>query len=247
MVVLAVAALMAFVGAFGTDETPLLARCVFWFTVMVSGAMIGSGIADAVQNWGRLASRPWLEALVIAGAIAAPLNLVVIAMSMLAFGTRTPSALGVLISFGNVWIVSMAIVGLNYLLAWQRRIAAQELGLISPNSAPAASTAAMDERFRERLPLHLRDARIYAVASEDHYLRVYCDGGEALILMRLADALAELAAVPGAQTHRSWWVAKDAVERVERGAGKATLHLVGGMAAPVSRSFLPILATQGWR
>ncbi len=103
------------------------------------------------------------------------------------------------------------------------------------------------DRFRDRLPLHLRQAQLLAVASEDHYLRVHTDAGEALILMRMGDALAELADVAGAQTHRSWWVAAGAVVAVERLAGKAQLHLSGGLTAPVSRSFLPVLAAMGWR
>ncbi len=101
-------------------------------------------------------------------------------------------------------------------------------------------------RLRERLPPHLRASPVLAVASEDHYVRVYCAGGTALILLRLADAMADLADMPGAQTHRSWWVARDAVARVQRGAGKAELTLTDGTRAPVSRSFLPVIAAQRW-
>lgn len=243
------AALMTLVGAFGTTEVPLLPRAFFWFTVMVSGAMIGPGVTSLVQNWGRMAERPWLEAILVAVAIAAPLNLIVVAMSTIAFGTRVPSPLGLLISFGNVFAVAMAIVGLTYALAWQRRSAERELASASPlaESKVDAPSPATVQRFRSRLPLHLQGQKLLAVVSEDHYLRVYCPSGDALILLRLADAVVELADVPGAQTHRSWWVAQDAVERVERGAGKAMLYLTNGMAVPVSRSFLPVLKQQGWR
>ena len=39
--------------------------------------------------------------------------------------------------------------------------------------------------------------------------------------MRLSDAVEELEGLEGAQTHRSWWVARDAVRGVERGDGRA--------------------------
>ena len=53
--------------------------------------------------------------------------------------------------------------------------------------------------------------------------------------MRLSDALDELQGLEDAQTHRSWWVARDAVRDVARGDGLATLTLDGGIAVPVSR------------
>ena len=42
----------------------------------------------------------------------------------------------------------------------------------------------------------------------------------------------------GAQTHRSWWVAKDFVRNIAKADGRATLKLDHAIEAPVSRSFL---------
>jgi DNA-binding LytR/AlgR family response regulator len=64
--------------------------------------------------------------------------------------------------------------------------------------------------------------------------------------MRLADAVAELEGVEGAQTHRSWWVAKDAILDARRGEGRATLNLRGGIEAPVSRTYARSLREAGW-
>jgi DNA-binding LytR/AlgR family response regulator len=50
----------------------------------------------------------------------------------------------------------------------------------------------------------------------------------------------------GAQTHRSWWVAKAAVRAVERGDGRASLTLDGGITAPVSRRYARALREAGW-
>jgi DNA-binding LytR/AlgR family response regulator len=67
-----------------------------------------------------------------------------------------------------------------------------------------------------------------------------------LILMRLSDALEELEGLEGAQTHRSWWVAKDAVKTASRGDGRATLILRGDLTAPVSRRYSKALREAGW-
>ena len=70
--------------------------------------------------------------------------------------------------------------------------------------------------------------------------------GSDLILMRLSDAVAELEGLEGAQTHRSWWVAKAAVMDVRRRNGRATLTLTNGIEAPVSRAFARSLREDGW-
>ena len=82
--------------------------------------------------------------------------------------------------------------------------------------------------------------------AEDHYLRLHTSLGQDLILLRLADAIAELEGLEGAQTHRSWWVAKTAVASAERGDGRATLTLKDGAEVPVSRGYARQLRAAGW-
>jgi DNA-binding LytR/AlgR family response regulator len=96
------------------------------------------------------------------------------------------------------------------------------------------------------LPLKLRGAEVWAVEAEDHYLRLHTSKGQDLILLRLSDAVAELEGVEGAQTHRSWWVAKAAVRDARRGDGRATLTLANGVEAPVSRAYARTLREAGW-
>jgi DNA-binding LytR/AlgR family response regulator len=120
------------------------------------------------------------------------------------------------------------------------------LGRATPVQTHASSDTSRPVRFLERIPLHLRGARLIAVQSEDHYLRVHTTSGSDLILMRFSDALDELEGLEGAQTHRSWWVAKDAVQRAKRGDGRATLDLEGGITAPVSRRYARALRDAGW-
>ena len=91
--------------------------------------------------------------------------------------------------------------------------------------------------FLERLPVKFRNAELYAISSEDHYLRVHTSLGEELILMRLADAVRELTGAEGLQVHRSWWVATAAIHDERRIDGRRFLILPNKTEVPVSRSY----------
>lgn len=78
---------------------------------------------------------------------------------------------------------------------------------------------------------------ILALRSEDHYVRIYTERGDALVLMRFADALALLGAEPGLRVHRSWWVAERAVQAIVRAGDGLQLILRNGPKVPVSRSY----------
>ncbi len=87
---------------------------------------------------------------------------------------------------------------------------------------------------------------IVALESEDHYVRVHGQRGSELILMRLRDAIAEMDDVPGAQTHRSWWVAKAALaDGASVGKGRE-IRLTNGLSAPIARDSLDRLRQSGF-
>ena len=70
--------------------------------------------------------------------------------------------------------------------------------------------------------------------------------GSDLVLLRMSDALRELAGLDGTRTHRSWWVARDAVESTRRDGDRIVLVLKGGAEAPVSRPNVRALREAGW-
>jgi hypothetical protein len=113
-------------------------------------------------------------------------------------------------------------------------------------AGPPATSADPQVRFLERLPFKLRGAELWAVEAEDHYLRLHTSKGQDLILLRLADAIAELDGLEGAQVHRSWWLARSAMADVKRGDGRATITLKDGAEVPVSRTFAKELRDKGW-
>lgn len=241
------APIMAVLGPLGTSEAPFWPRLLYWFLLMEAGALIGIGASTGVDRWGRLKRLPVLEGALIAFVIALPLTLVVTGASALFFGVRLHGARAILTMFGLVFMVSAIIVAINYLMHREPGAAPVPAAPVPAAPVPADPGAEARARFAERLPLPQRGLALLALEAEDHYLRVHLDGGQsALILMRLSDAIAELAALPGARTHRSWWVAKAAVARVAKADGRATLTLTSGVEAPVSRTFYRALGEAGW-
>jgi DNA-binding LytR/AlgR family response regulator len=229
----------AFIGPLGTNEAPLLRRLGYWMLVMETGALIGIGVSTGVHLWGKLRSKPVAEGALISALIAVPLSVVVLAANTLFFEVPLPTLIDLLSVAGVVFVVSALITTINYATAPSPPAVIVEI-------VAAPEQVASPPRFMERLPMRLRHARLIAIEAEDHYLRVHTDAGSELLLMRLADAVAELGDIAGARTHRSWWVARDGVVEVENRQGRMTLMLSGGVSAPVSRTAKAALSAQGW-
>ena len=67
-----------------------------------------------------------------------------------------------------------------------------------------------------------------------------------MLLMRMKDALIELKEYPGLQVHRSHWVAKNQVKKVNKTSRKITLLMRNGLEIPVSRKFYPEIKALGF-
>lgn len=230
-----VGVLLAFTGAFGMTGASFHHRLLYWLPVMIIGASWGHVCAQVIERWIDFDRKPWLGALVLTAAMSVPLTVIVWGYTVWLFEQgRHPEVARLIYFFLPVTVVTGAMSALNIFLQRQ------------PVQTHAAVAGAAPARFLDRLPPRLRGAAIRAVESEDHYLRIHTDRGSDLILMRLSDALVELEGLEGAQTHRSWWVARDAVREVSRGEGRATLTLDDGLEAPVSRRYAKALRDAGW-
>ena len=94
----------------------------------------------------------------------------------------------------------------------------------------------------DQLPPEIGE-NIISMHAEDHYLRVVTDKGEALILMRLRDAIAAMNVDAGMQTHRSHWVATTSNPALIKQNGKSALKLDDGRIVPISRHYLRAVRT----
>ncbi|SLN32695.1 LytTr DNA-binding domain protein [Aquimixticola soesokkakensis] len=103
---------------------------------------------------------------------------------------------------------------------------------------------------RLRLLERLSDKRaltVYHLTVDDHYVEVATNLGSERVLMRFADAVAELDGLKGAQVHRSHWVAHAAVRCVEKENGRHFLVLINGERVPVSRANQGVIEEAGWQ
>ena len=229
-----VGSVLAVAGGFGTGAMPLPGRLAYWLSLVVIGVLLGR------IGGRRLIRRPWFAARpatavgLLTLMIGLPITVIAAASNALFRGRAFH-----LDQIGEVLpSVLLTTAGMIVLAFMVQARAVAETRAAPPGAPPV--------RFLGRLPAALADASLWAVEAQDHYLRVHTSKGAVMILMRLVDALEELEGVEGARTHRSWWVAREAVTKVERGDGRATLTLANGLAAPVSRGYLKTLREAGW-
>jgi len=90
----------------------------------------------------------------------------------------------------------------------------------------------------KRLPAELRGAEIISISMQDHYAQVVTSRGEALLLIRLSDAMDLVTDVDGGQIHRSHWVAAAHVGDLVKDGRKHELVLATGVRLPVGGKFL---------
>lgn len=226
---------LSFVGAFGSGGMPFLPRTLFMVTLAWIGTALGMlSFRLAVRlKWTR--DRRLLQG-VLAATFMTPLMAGVVwgATQLIPHGGASMHEIPAYLGITFVMSQSMTL----FAVFMNMRHANAAVAAIAPDQAPP--------RFLERLPLKLRGAELWAVESEDHYLRLHTSKGQDLILMRLADAVAELEGIEGAQVHRSWWVAREAITQAERGDGRATLTLKDGSQVPVSRTYAKLLREKRW-
>ena len=230
-ILLACLAVAAVIGLSGGGHN--LADVGAWCVETAFGVAIGVVVARRLIPQAWFTTKLWAAGLTIACSVSVPMAALVIVLHV--WGDPRRLTMGLLLAaLPSVFGSSLVMTGLAFLV---RRPVTQ---------THAAQPDAPPPKFLDRLPARLRGAELYAVEAEDHYLRLHTSLGRDLILMRLADALVELEGVEGAQTHRSWWVARAAVTSAERLDGRAVLTLKDGAEVPVSRGVARALRTAGW-
>jgi hypothetical protein len=237
---------MGATGGFGTFiESPLPERLLAWLVMFWAGSVIYSLFTGPAIRLGyRLKLPLWFSvgaALIVASA---PMTWVTFVATTRIMHTGVGQAWAN--RYFQVLIVVTPIIGgyiaLRTLMSRQAAAAAPALpGEPTPPATPPRRPAA----FLARLPARLgRD--LLCLEMEDHYVRAHTALGSDLILMRMRDAVAELDGVEGMQTHRSWWVARSAVEEALREKGALRLKLRNGLVVPVARATAPEVRAAGW-
>jgi hypothetical protein len=236
MAAVPVGLLLGFAGPFGSyPALPTTTRYAFWLGLTVVGVVLAVA-AEASLPLTRLRAGA-----VRIGAVAA-----VSALPMTFFVAWTISLVqpGRFFTPQQLPVLFTAVVAVQLLVAYAMTIAAPTAdgaeasgpASIVLKPEPEAIPAAFPSALLSRLPPEI-GSDIIALETEDHYLRVHTVGGTALILMRMADAVALLDLRLGVQVHRRWWVAQTAVVDVRTEEQKLSLCLIDKTLVPVGRTF----------
>jgi hypothetical protein len=102
--------------------------------------------------------------------------------------------------------------------------------------SPAVATPV--PRFFQRMTrlADIAPNELLAIEAEDHYIQVHTTRGNELIYYRFGDAIDEVTPLDGLRIHRSAWISKKAVERVEIEGRNMQVVLSSGARFRVSLS-----------
>lgn len=250
----AIGVFLAIIGPFGSIAAPLPERLVTW----IGFAWLGYACyrpMQTVATWGEraLALPRWgvLAAAVLVGTV--PMTVAVLAINTVPLGDLGWPGLEVVMgTYFSVLVIGGAVTLLFNLVQGQGGSGGAPVAPLpaapEPEPAPpppAAPPAPAGNPLLDQLPAELGSA-IIALEMEDHYVRVHTMLGSALVLMRMRDAVALLGDLEGMQVHRSWWVARGAVEDVLRDGRNVRLKLARGIEAPVARANITALRDARW-
>ena len=229
--------LLGFIGATDSYELPLALRLSLWMGLCAVAGIIAITIERAVAGSSlrpRSAAVWWVVLTISLAAAMVPVIFLVNST-----GSYSPIADLPLFALNSL-AISAALVAFRLLI-----------GTVLSRSTPVASAAPAEAvealpRLLERLQPSMQTARILALKSEGHYLRVFTDKGSDLILMRLKDAIPETAPIDGMQVHRSWWLAKRAGMERRNTDGRIELKLGDDNWVPISRTYRAEWLAQDW-
>lgn len=238
-------------GPFGTyDSLTLWQRTVFW-SLLFGGSFLCMMPILHVFGQGRLVSRLPV-ALRIFGAVLFG-SLPITALTILLLHNIRDQHSGVVwTSFPKIYMqvfgISVGIFLVEFYF-WPKLIgglAGAGDSASDQGSAPDPETASLSPvvptpkpaphccRLAERLPVELRAGRMISISMQDHYAHIATTNGEALLLIRLGDAIALLDGLPGVQTHRSHWAAEAFAREIRRDGRRHFLTLTDGRQLPVA-------------
>lgn len=219
--------ILAILAPLGTNYFPFLNRIIFWVGLCIAGGF-GAGIVNIIAT--RLDWTLNDEVISFGQSIGATVSVSLVYFLIFPPNTFKSSMITIL----YILVISCVISGVGYLLGRQ--------------NTHKSANAHINNRavLFDRLPPKLRQADIYAISAEDHYVRVHTSHGDEMILMRLSDAIKETSPLTGVVPHRSWWVAEQGVEKVERKDGKIKLLLRNSVTVPVSRNGSKTVKQAGW-
>lgn len=238
---LASAAGLSLLGAFGVlAEASWHERFAYWLrTTFIGYVLFRTAIWVGALYAHRLDMPEWVGWLGGALLAATPMSLWLWWLGpVVNLGRQAPSFSDFIQTYGQVVVPA----GIVLAVLWLLKAPADSGRTVAAETDAERSSS---PNLMRRIPAALQ-TELLAISVEDHYVRVFTRNGNTLLLMRFADAISEAEGVEGMQVHRSWWVARSAIERFEQRGRVGELILFGGVVAPVARRRLAELRARGW-
>lgn len=248
MVMAGAALILALLAPFGMDAMPFGPRLAIWMLFAVGGYLcfrpvIGGAIALSERSGAPL----WL-CLILAVLLASlPTTLIVVwGLYGDQFGALRLGQLGQ--HYLQVVLVGGLVTAVQLVARWRQGAGAEPTPAPAPASEPPLSTEVSPTPaalLLDKLPPGIGHEIRY-LENEDHYIRVHTTRGNALVLMRMGDALSALAGLDGLRVHRSYWVARAAVTGTKKRDRALILLLGDDTEIPVARNMVATLKEKGW-
>lgn len=229
LVILAFGFVFSILGVYDTHRLPFYMRFTFWTTTMATGIIASILPAPFISNHLFKDHHPIYQIVLGSFIASIPVTFVLTVFNP-TFSFNSSLKIWI-IQFGYVLVISLVVGAAGYPFM-------KKIGAFGADDEPQKDQGAVQvSDFLKRLPIKFHAAELYGFSAEDHYLRVYTNRGEELILLRFADAMKSLSNVEGLQVHRSWWVMKNGVADIDTKAGKRVLILKSETQVPVSRTY----------
>lgn len=243
-------------GPFGTLQSISLGmRCIYWPVIIGLGVLVGAVLRVVVQDYmglRRYATEAPALALFSALLLTPPFWWLT---DLLASDRGAAPDVAAMALY--VFVASMGVSTLRHafnpnsdlMRMWSEEeggaaLAEAEEVDAKEEASPPSDPRESGPRLAARLP-ECDCGPIIRLQVRDHYVEVITCSGRASLLMRFADAVAEMEGVEGLQVHRSHWVARAAIRAIARRRGKVLLVMCDGSEVPVSRTYLPQVEALG--
>lgn len=229
-------------GPFGTmallDPVP---RAAFWCIVVAVSVLLGCLARAAVFSLVPAARRLAQEAMVVAVLVLLLSPKIWWLMQTLSGQSAADILHPGFIAF-YVCIIASSVIALRYLVpAWERRLGRSQ----PPGAGGDEGDAPPSPRLMNRLGRGTTGP-ILRLSGQDHHVEVVTQAGSQMLRMRLVDAIQEMEPIEGHCTHRSHWVARAAIARIDRDSNqKIFVVLTNGDRVPVSRKYRSELEQAG--
>lgn len=232
----------ALTGPFDTYESlspPML--LLYWSVVILSSIFIAALVQEVIRPYLRHKGQ-WQQVLCYSlgmGVVYAP-------PCYLWTCLIVPPLDGMLIRFHwfvvNVVVISYLIFAIRMILLNRSQLQAFEAS--DSGAMPVVAADITRPRLYRRIDAG-DPGPILRIVARDHFVDVVTPQAVYQLRLRFADAVEQLDGVDGIITHRSHWVARDAVVGLQRAQGRLFLRMTDAALVPVSRKYRPALEEIG--